>query len=92
MKTEREPLGMYEKIGVVKEVYFKKEWKGLNCKMFDFSVEFENGDRGVYQCREKEQTKFIKGKQVGYTIEIIEKESKRFTDIFIRPNSMIIIK
>jgi len=39
-----------------------------------FSIEFENGEKGFYSCKDENQTKFVVGKESEYLIE--EKTSK----------------
>jgi len=63
-------------------VSFKKEWKGRDGAMFDFNLEFENGDKGVYQSNKREQDTFKIGIETDYSIE--SRQRGTFTDIVIK--------
>jgi len=60
---------------------FSHEWDGKDCKFYDHNIEFENGDRGQYTSKTKEQNKFVEGRETEYTIE----PSKRAGFFKIKP-------
>jgi hypothetical protein len=59
---------------VIKTVNDDGSAKKDNWGNFSFIVELENGDRGYYNARSEDQTKFVVGKEAEYLIE--EKEGK----------------
>ena len=57
----------------VKSATFKKDWKGRDGQMYDFNIEFENGDKGVYQVNKNPQDTFVVGTETEYSIESKDK-------------------
>lgn len=62
---------------------FKKEWKGRDGTMYDFNIEFDNGDKGVYQYNQKEQPTFKAGVEAEYSI--VSRQRNGYTDVVIKP-------
>jgi hypothetical protein len=60
---------METKTSKVTGITYKKEWSGRNGPMHDFYIDFENGDKGVFTCKDKNQNKFQEGKEEKYTIK-----------------------
>lgn len=56
----------------VTSVSYKKEWEGRSGPMHDHNIEFENGDKGVYSCQDKDQTVFVEGQESEYTTEQVQ--------------------
>lgn len=83
MENTQTQIPYTEKKSKVKSASFKKEWKGREGTMFDHNIEFENGDKGVYQSNQKEQTTFKQGEEVDYSI--VSRLRNGFTDIVIKP-------
>ena len=54
------------KQGKVTKATFDHTWSNSYGEMHDHNIEFENGDKGVYSSKSKEQTKFIIGKESWY--------------------------
>lgn len=81
-QTPNQTIPFTVKKSKVTSVSFKKEWMGREGAMFDFNIGFENGDKGVYQTNQKEQTAFKEGNETDYSIE--SKFRNGFTDIAIK--------
>lgn len=82
---------METKESIVKKVTFKREWKGTGdkgaFKMYAFDIEFDNGDKGVYNSRQENQNTFVQGKIATYTIETIERNGPKgpWTQVVVKP-------
>lgn len=81
-QTQNTTIPFTIKKSKVKSVSFKKEWNGRDGVMYDFNIEFENGDKGVYATNQKEQTAFKEGVETDYSVE--SKIRGNFTDIVIK--------
>lgn len=85
MDTQQE-IPLTEKKSKVKHLSFKKEWKGTYGAMFDFNIEFENGDKGIYQTNLKDEKlpsfPFKVDEEADYSIE--SKIKGRFNDVWIK--------
>jgi hypothetical protein len=57
-----------EKISKVKNVTGNGTWESKYGIMFKFELEMENGDIGEYNSKTSDQTKFVVGNEVAYTI------------------------
>jgi hypothetical protein len=69
---------------VVKSVYFTKEWKSPEFgTVYYFSVMFEDGTKGTFGSKTKEQNKFVQGQEAEYTAE--EKIKNGANYVTIRP-------
>lgn len=69
---------------VIKTVNDDGSAKKDNYGNFSFIVELENGDRGYYNSKYEDQTKFVVGKEAEYLIEEKEgKSGKKYSKITI---------
>jgi hypothetical protein len=48
---------------------YKKSFENKGTTFFTHAIEFDNGDKGEYVSKSFEQTKFVNGQTVDYTIE-----------------------
>jgi hypothetical protein len=60
---------MEQKKGEVKKTAFYKEVDLEHGKFYSHIVEMENGDKGSYLSKNKDQKKFVEGQEVEYTFE-----------------------
>lgn len=74
---------METKTSKVKNALLKKQWEGRNGTMFDFNVEFENGDKGVYITKSNPQEVFVQGQEITYTIEKVSKNG--YENVVVKP-------
>lgn len=79
--AEQVEVPLIEKRSKVKSSVFKKEWSGNKGPMYDHIIEFENGDRGVYQVNLRDQEIFKVGVEMDYGYEI--KKKGRYFDTWI---------
>lgn len=77
-----------EKKAKVTIASFKNQWTGKFGLMFDHTIAFDNGDKGVYQSKKKEQDDFVIGAEVNYTIESRLSRSG-ITDMVIKPERVV---
>ena len=62
---------------------FKSDYEGKYGMMYYHTIEFDNGDKGQYCSKSKEQNKFVVDKEADYTIEKTEKNG--YTNYTIKP-------
>ena len=55
-----------EKTAKVKSVKFEKEFVSAYGTLYNFQVEFENGDKGQYASKKNPQTHFVEGQESAY--------------------------
>lgn len=60
---------MEQKTSVVKSTSFKNSFIGKYGEQFSHTIEFDNGDKGEYVSKSKDQNKFVVGQSVEYQIE-----------------------
>ena len=71
------------KTSKVTKAEFKKEFDSNYGKLYSFLVEFENGDSGFYNSKNKDNPKFTVGKEADYTVE--EKQGNKGSYNIIKP-------
>lgn len=62
---------------------YKKSFESKGTTFFTHTIEFDNGDKGDYISKSFEQTKFVQGQTIDYTIE--KQESNGYTNYRIKP-------
>lgn len=62
---------------------YKNESTGKFGLQYYHNIEFENGDKGTYTSKRKDQVNFIVGQEADYTIET--KINGQYTNVFIKP-------
>jgi hypothetical protein len=62
---------------------YKKSFENKGTTFFTHAIEFDNGDKGDYVSKSFEQTKFVNGQTLDYTIE--KNESNGYTNYRIKP-------
>lgn len=72
---------MEQKNSKVTKIEFKRDWAGPNGTVYYFLIEFENGDKGQFSTKKREQDKFKEGVATDYTLET--KQRGEFTDVII---------
>jgi hypothetical protein len=70
---------MENKKSVVRSAIFKREWQGKGI----YEIQMDNGDKGEYFSQTKDQSVFVEGKEIEYTIE--KKEKGGYTNFYINP-------
>lgn len=84
MDTQTQPaIPKTEKKSKVKSISFKNSWPGKYGTMYDFNIEFENGDKGVFNSQKNPQDRFKEGEDVPYTIETVNRNG--YVNVIIRP-------
>lgn len=76
---------MEQKKSTVATATYKRSYQSKFGEMFVHEITFENGDKGDYNAKGKDQDKFVPGKEVEYTIET--KINGNFTNVIIKPVS-----
>lgn len=72
-----------EKKSIVRSAIFKKSGSSTYGEYHVFEVTFDNGDKGNYLSKSKEQSTFKEGVEVDYTIE--EKVNGNYKNYTIKP-------
>ena len=67
----------------VTKAEYKDSFKSEYGELHSFAIEFENGDRGFYSSKSKDQNKFIEGSEADYEKE--EKQGKNGVYYKIKP-------
>ena len=62
---------------------YKKSFENKGTTFFTHAIEFDNGDKGDYVSKAFEQSKFVQGQTVDYTIE--KQESNGYVNYRIKP-------
>lgn len=74
---------MEQKKSITRSAIFKKSGSSAYGEYHVFEVTFDNGDKGNYLSKTKEQTTFKEGVEVEYTIEV--KENGNYKNYTIKP-------
>lgn len=69
------------KTSIVNHVEFKKEFDGKYGTSYVFYIEMQNGDKGEYTSKSRDQKKFIVGQEAKYETETISNEYGTFQKI-----------
>lgn len=74
---------MEQKKSITRSAIFKKSGSSSFGEYHVFEITFDNGDKGNYISKSKEQTTFKEGVEVEYTIEV--KENGNYKNYTIKP-------
>lgn len=74
------------KKAVVSSATYKKSFESKGTTFFQHEIEFNNGDKGQYVSKAFEQSKFVQGQEVEYTIEKVENNG--YTNYRIKPKEL----
>lgn len=76
--------GKQTKTNIPRQIIFKREGEGKNGKWYLFEITFDNGDKGSYFAKSKEQTEFKEGVSIEYVIEV-KKNGEYFNTVIQLP-------